>query len=340
MATIREVAERAGVSPATAARVLGAYGYSSEESRKKVQAAAQELNYHPDQVARSLATGRTSVIGLVVADIENPFFAEIARGVADVAAAHGLTIILANTDEDQAKQREAIKVLLGMRVVGLIIAPASSRYQPDLAGLHERGFPIVLVDRRVEGVQLDSVLAMNAEGAEEAVTYLLDLGHRGIGVVSDSPEITTNAERLEGYRRAHGRAGLQVDEALVRVAQYTRAAAQREARALLESPNRPTALFGTGNFMTIGCLLAARDLGLSIPRDVALVGFDDMDWATIIRPQLTTVAQPTRLMGRAGAEQLVARLGGDGSPAREIRLPVQFHVRESCAPPAKADGQR
>jgi len=335
MATIKEVAERAGVSSATAARVLGSYGYSSSQSRKKVLAAARKLKYHPDQVARSLATGRTNVIGLVVADIENPFFAEMARGIADAAAAHGLTIVLANTDEDERKQGEAIGALRGMRVNGLIIAPVSSQYQEDLAALHELGFPTVLVDRKVEGVDLDSVLVRNTEGAEEVVAHLVGLGHKRIGVVSDNPAITTNAERLEGYRRALLKAGLELDEALVRVARYTRESAQQEAKELLESPDRPSALFGTGNFMTMGCLMAARDLALDIPRELALVGFDDMDWATIIHPRLTTVAQPTGLIGRTAAEQLVVRMGGDKSASREIRLPVQLCVRESSAAPPR-----
>jgi LacI family transcriptional regulator len=330
LVTLKDVARRAGVSTATAGRVLGGYGYSSAESRRKVLRAARELGYRVDAVARSLATGRTNAIGLVVADIENPFFAEAARGVSDVAAEHGNTVILANTDEDVGKEETAITVLLEKRVDGLIVTPASSEHQENLAPLLTQGFAVVMLDRKVEGLAADSVLVQNIEGARQAVAYLINLGHKRIGAVCDSLQITTNIERIAGYRQAHAEAGLPLDESLIRVGGYTRQAALEETKALLALPCPPTALFAANNFMTIGALLAIRETGRSIPKDVALVGFDDMDWTTLCQPQLTTVAQPVYELGRVAAERLLARIKGDQSPPAEIRLPVELVVRESC----------
>ena len=330
LVTLKDVARGAGVSTATAGRVLGDYGYSSAEARRKVLRAARELGYRVDAVARSLATGRTNAIGLVVADIENPFFAEAARGVSDVAAEHGHTVILANTDEDVGKEETAVTVLLEKRVDGLIVTPASSDHQENLAPLLTQGFAVVMLDRKVEGLSTDSVLVQNIEGARQAVAYLITLGHKRIGAVCDSLQITTNIERIAGYRQAHAEAGLPVDKSLIRVGGHTRQAALEETKALLALSWPPTALFAASNFMTIGALLAIRETGRSIPKDVALVGFDDMDWTTLCQPQLTTVAQPVYELGRVAAERLLARIKGDQSPPAEIRLPVELVVRESC----------
>lgn len=328
--TIKDVAQRAGVSTATAARVVGSYGYASQEARRKVLQAVEELGYQPDAVARSMVTKSTRTLGLVVTDIENPFFARAARGVTDVAQKHGYTVLLANTDEDVEKERQVLQVLQEKRVEGLILVPASTRQGEHVSKLQQRRLPVVLLDRWVRGLAVDVVMADNAGGAYQAVAHLIKLGHRRIGVVTDNLDIASSFERLEGYRRALADHGLPIDESLILVGKYTQEDAYAKTAELLARRERLSALFTTNNFMTIGAFKAIKDAGLRIPDDIALVGFDDMDWTTLGHPQLTTVAQPVYELGRTAAELVIQRIGSLGDAAREIRLKTQFIVRESC----------
>lgn len=328
--TIVEVAKAAGVSPATVSRVVGNYGYVSEETRRKVQTAVDELGYHPDTIARSMVTKSTRTIGLVVTDITNPFFAQLARGVESVAWQNGYTLILANTDEDSERERAIISALQEKRVDAFIIVPASSRNAPHLDELLKSGAPVVLLDRGVKNLAVDAVMVDNEEGAYQAVTHLIQLGHSRIGIILDNPEITTNQERLAGYERAINDHGLSLEKELIRSCQYTRQSAYELVRAMLQTSVRPTALFTTNNFMTIGAIKAVNEAGLNIPKDIALVGFDDLEWNQVNYPQLTAVAQPVAEMGRLAGQRILARLKGENSPAMEIRLKTRFIVRESC----------
>jgi len=329
-ATIKDVAREAGVSQATAARALAGYGYASERARKRVLAAAERLGYRPHAVARALVSGSTRTLGLVVGDIENPFFALAARGMADAAGEKDYTLLLANSDEDLEEERLAVEALLARRVDGLAVAPTSPESLAHLSPVAADGTPLVVLDRPLRGLRVDTVTADNAGGAAAAVRHLIALGHRCIGVVSDSPEIGSTAERLRGYRSALREAGLTVNPHLVSVGGPSADEGYRTARALLERPDRPTALFTANNFMTLGTVRALRDLGLRAPGDVALIGFDDTDWTTIVDPPLTVVAQPVYEIGRTAGERLLARCAGDAGAARRIRLETRLIVRASC----------
>ena len=329
--TIRDVAREAGVSQATAARALAGYGYVSGRARERVQAAAERLGYRPHHVARALASGSTMTVGLVVGDIENPFFAGAARGLADVLAEQDYTLLLANSDEDLEEERLAVEALLARHVDGLVVVPTSPESRTHLAPLVGAGTPLALFDRPVRGLAVDMVLVDNAAGAARAVRHLLDFGHRRIGMVSDSPEIATSAERIAGYRRALRTAGVTIDRALLRVGGPTPDDGYAAARSLLTAGAPPSALFTANNFMTLGAVRAIRELGLRIPDDVSLVGFDDLDWTTIVDPPLTVVAQPVNELGRTVGELLLARLGGAAGEPRRIRLRTQLVVRASCA---------
>ncbi|HEY3764292.1 MAG TPA: LacI family DNA-binding transcriptional regulator, partial [Gaiellales bacterium] len=295
--TIRDVARAAGVSTATAARALGGYGHASPAARRKVSESARALGYRPNAVARALVSRATTTVGLVVGDIENPFFAAAARGLSDVMDAHGYTVLLANADEDADRERRAVDALRARQVDGMVVVPAPGASADHLAALVAEGVPLVLLDRVVAGVEADSVLVRNTAGARAAVAHLTGLGHRRIGVVSDSPEITSSAERIAGYRQALRAAGVGVEPDLISIGGPTQADGEAAALRLLDRADRPTAVFTANNFMTVGALRSARALGLRIPADLALVGFDDLDWTTLVEPPVTVVSQPVAELG-------------------------------------------
>jgi LacI family transcriptional regulator len=328
--TIRDVARAAGVSTATAARALGGYGHASPAARRKVSESARQLGYRPNVVARALVSRATTTVGLVVGDIENPFFAAAARGLADVMDAHGYTVLLANADEDAGRERRAVDALRARQVDGMVVVPAPGASPEHLTELVTAGVPLVLLDRAVVGVAADSVLVRNVAGARAAVAHLAGLGHRRIGVVSDSPEITSSAERIQGYRQALRAAGIAPEPGLISIGGPTRDDGEAAALRLLDRADRPTAVFTANNFMTVGALRAARSLGLRIPDDVALVGFDDLDWTTLVQPPVTVVRQPVADLGRVAGERLLRRLEGDAGPPKRIRLDANLIVRGSC----------
>jgi LacI family transcriptional regulator, galactose operon repressor len=323
--TVKDVAQDAGVSQATAARVLGQYGYASMDARRRVRDSAARLGYTPNGVARALVSRSTKTVGLVVGDIDNPFFAAVARGLSDVLEPHGHTVLLANADEDPARERRAMQALRSRQVDGLVVVPAPGAAAEAFRG----GPPLVQLDRAVRGLDADAVMVRNGAGAAAAVDHLARLGHTRIGMVCDSPSISSSAERLAGYRRALRGRGL-LDESLVSIGGSSQAEGHRAALALLGRPDRPSAVFTANNFMTHGTLLAARELGIRIPADLALVGFDDLDWTTLIDPPLTVVSQPVSELGRLAGQRLLARLRGDDGPARRIRLDTRLVVRGSC----------
>jgi len=331
--TIRDVARAAGVSPATAARALGGYGHASPAARTKVSECARVLGYRPNGVARALVSRATTTVGLVVGDIENPFFAAAARGLADVMEAHGYTVLLANADEDAQRERRAVDVLRARQVDGMVVVPAPGASPGHLAELVAAGVPLVLLDRVVAGVDADSVLVRNVAGAQAAVGHLVALGHRRVGVVTDSPDITSSAERIEGYRRALRGAGIADDPDLISIGGPTQADGEAAAMRLLDRGDRPTAVFTANNFMTVGTLRAVRRLRLRIPGDVALVGFDDLDWTTLVQPPVTVVSQPVAELGRTAGLCLLRRLNGERGRPRRIRLQARLIVRGSCGAP-------
>jgi LacI family transcriptional regulator len=326
--TIRDVTRLANVSQATAARAVGGYGYVSVARRRRVEQAAQTLGYRPNDIARALASGSTKTIGLIVGDIENPFFATLARGVADVVEAEGYTLLLANSDEDIEREHQAVEAFRTRIADGIIVAPVTGS---DSAHLRQRGWPVVCVDRSIRGVEVDTVTVTNSRGARVAVEHLLAQGHRRIGVVTDSAEIQSTAQRLRGYRGALRAAGIPADNALVSVASSsTLRGGHDAAMELLRRPDRPPALFTTSNLMTAGTVLALRELGLRMATDVALVAFDDLEWTTIVEPPITVIAQPVLEIGTVAGQRILARVGGDTSAAQKIRLPTELVIRGSC----------
>lgn len=286
-----------------------------------------------------MITGTTHTVGLVVADIENPFFARAARGVADAAHAAGYEVLLANSDEDPATERAAVMTLSEKRIDGLILAPASNDDRPHLADLLARGTPVVLIDRALPDTELDAVVVDNVQAARTAVDHLVGLGHRRIALVTSQGLIHTNQERLAGYLEGLRAAGIGPDDALVRMSPYTREGAEQETEAVLTMADPATAIFTTDNLMSLGAFEGVQRLGRRVPDDVSIVGFDDLEWTTIVRPQLTVVAQPVYELGATAARRLISRLEGDESPPHREVLRTTFIVRDSTGEsPARRPG--
>lgn len=328
--TITDIAKAAGVSQATAARALGNYGSVSDKAREQVLEAARSLGYHRNELAASLVAGRTHTIGLVVGDIENPFFASVVRGLTDVVEVEGHTVLLANSDEDVERESHAVDALRSRQVDGLVVATAATADLGHLDRAAAAGRPVVLIDRPLPDGAFDTVTVRNENGAAGAVAHLIECGHRRIGIITEHAGIASSAERLAGYGHALRDAGVEVDERLI----YTGGPSQEDGRlgahALLGLDAPPTALFTASNLATYGALAAVRELGLSIPADLALVGFDDFPLAAVIEPPVTVVSQPVDAIGREAGRLLLDRLAGEGGEPQHIELDTTLIVRRSC----------
>lgn len=324
MATIKDVARLAGVSPATVSAVLNNSAPVSPALRVSVERAIRTLRYQPNALARALKTRRTHTLALLVSDIRNPFYTALVRGVEDVASAHGYTVILGNTDRRPQKIQGYLATLLGRRVEGLILTHLIPRSR--VAALRDHGVQVVFLDVRPDEPYADAVVVNNAEAAYEAVRHLIEHGRRRVGILGFRSGLSTGRERLEGYRRAVQEARLRP---LAVISQLGAEHAEEAARRLLR--RRPDAVFAANNTMALAVLRAARTLGVRIPEDCALLGFDDVDWMAVSDPPLSTVAQPLYELGSTAARLLLERLGGQGPPNPAIRiLRARLVLRRSC----------
>lgn len=359
--TVADVATHAGVSTATAARALGGYGQVGRRTNDAVHAAADELGYHRNALARSVVTGRSMTLGLVVADIANPFFAAVTRGFGDVAGQAGFDVVLMSTGEDPRRVESAVELLLDSRVDALAVTPTSLVAGPMLAWAAAYGPPVIVLDRRLSGLRADSVGIDNVTAAQKAVDALVRLGHSRIALVTgagtggsssssgavpggggagtgDRWSVSTGRDRVRGYRRGLSGAGLRADPRLLHVGGFTRESARSATQRLLGLTDRPTAILSTDSTLALGVLHGAARAGAAVPGDVSVVGFDDADWATVVDPGLTVVSQPAHDIGAVAAERLIGRLGGAvRGPARSVRLPAVIIERASWGPPPQHD---
>lgn len=330
MPTIKDVAEQARVSIATVSKVLNDPDYGSAQTRTRVMSAVKKLGYRPNNVARSMVKGKTNVIALVIPDVRNQFFTSVARGVEDVASKYDYRVMLCNTDEDPAKQQKYIDVFRTRIVDGFIIAVASERDR-HLRNIDRQVLPFVFIDRVCEEIPGDAIVVDNRDGAHKAVTHLLQLGHRRIGLITGKRDTLTGRERLRGYLEAFRDYGLEPDDELIKDGGFTIEGGYEAAKALLSVKDRPTAVFVSNNAMTIGCLKALAEARIRIPDQMAVVGFDDSEWAEFFTPPLTVVRQPTYTMGTLAGEILFQRILGTAPPERkEIVLKPELVIRESC----------
>jgi LacI family transcriptional regulator, galactose operon repressor len=329
--TIVDVARKAGVSISTVSRVLNGNGNVDPVLASKVTRAAKQLNYTPNRVARSLRLRKNRVWALVISDIRTgPFFADVVRGVEDGAHESGYSMFLCNADEDPAKEAGYLQLAVAENVAGVILTPSGAA--TDLQPLREAGVHVVLVDRKLPGAQADTVVADNIAGATHAVEHLIANGYRRVACISGPLSTTTGSERLAGYRMALERAGLPVEDSLIRIGDFREEGGHRAIAELLAEETPPDAVFITNNRMTAGALEGIEEAKLAIPKQIAVIGYDEISWAPLLRTALTTVSQPAYDLGHESARLLLSRLDGYSGPARTVVLPTSLNVRASSAP--------
>jgi LacI family transcriptional regulator len=333
MPTIRDVAKKAGVAPITVSRVINNSGYISAETRSRVEAAIEELQYVPNSLSQSLRFKRTNTIALVLSDITNPFWTTVTRGVEDAASKEGLHVFLCNTDEKPEKTASYVDALLQNQTDGFLIVP-TGRDTDTLLKIKKQGVPLVALDRSIDDVEVDVVRSDSVGGAYEVVSYLIGRGHRRIAMIPGPVGIATSTQRLEGYRQALDAHNIDYDDSLVRFGQFNQengfnAAVTQELLQGLD--DLPTAIFAGNNFIAIGVMQALFDMDLKTPDDISVVSFDDVPYNWHPDPFLTVIAQSPYELGLRGAQLLLSFIAGEAKPGcREIVLPVELIERDSC----------
>jgi DNA-binding LacI/PurR family transcriptional regulator len=329
MTTLKEVADRAGVSTATVSRVLNGYPYIKDNTRKRVLKAIKDLEYRPSRVARRLRKRGAQILGLVIADISNPYYSAVIQSIENIAYANKYSMLLCNSSEEPERERMYLDVLLEEQVAGVIISPVDE-LSTSCKAFIDQGIPIVAIDRRFRNLDFNSVLVDNVMGAFDATNHLIQLGHQRIGLIAGPSHLTTGRERQEGYEKAIVEKDLDLDKNLIRNGDFKQKSGYTITLELLQMRDAPTAIFVSNNLMTLGALNAIHDLGLRIPQDVAIVGFDDLSWAPSLNPPLTAVAQPTHELGKWAANLLLQGVAGNSKEPVEIILKPSLIVRESC----------
>lgn len=331
MPSIHDVARQAGVSTATVSRVLSGSESVNAQLRERVLKSVSDLNYRPNKVARSLRVQKSTTIGLVIPDIQNPFYLSIVRAVEDMAYDSHYRVFLCNSDENIEKEAFYLNQLLDENVAGVILSPAREKNKRAAEQIRRfaENTPVVVLDRRLDDISLDTVLTNNREAAYEMVSHLIASGYRSIGAILGVSDITTGRERLEGYINALADHQIPVSPDWIVQVIPKEANGYEAARQILNLPNPPAVLF-TGNCeLTSGVLRAIHELNLTIPGDIALAGFDDMRWNVIVQPGITAIAQPTYEIGRVAATLLLERIENPARPVREVVLKSTVIIRKS-----------
>ena len=327
MTTLRDVARRAGVSPMTVSRVVNGSGQVSPDLRERVEQALTETGYIPNTVARNLRTRRTDTIALLMPDMTNPFFTALAHGVETSAREVGISLIIANSDEREDEEQRLVQVLLQRQVDGILLIPAGAGAEA-IGRCRAHDVPVIIVDRRPGTPGVDVVRADAEEGAFQLGRLMAGLGHRRMAVLTGPASVPTAVDRAVGFGRALVEdAGLPAPSVVYGA--FTIESGHAMTMAVMEQALRPTALFAANNFIAIGVLHALEELGLGVPADVAVVGFDDLPPAMVTFPFLTVAAQPAFELGRQSVAVLLDRLADPGRPAQEVVLPTEIVVRRS-----------
>jgi LacI family transcriptional regulator len=328
--TIAEVAAHAGVSKTTVSHVLSGNRPVAPATREKVELAVRDLGYRPDHLARSLRTRRSAMVGLVIPDITNPFYPIVARGLEDCLSAAGYRMFICNTDAQADLEREYLADVVDRRVDGIVMVSYNTVSQEDLSIVQREGIPLVAVGSlTIDDPFVDVVMADDEHGGHEATAWLLQAGHTRIGLIRGSRG--TGVRREEGFRRALTGAGIAFDPRLALHGHWTRAGGEAAMRQLMALPERPSAVFCCNDLMALGAIDVLRELGLSVPADVAVIGYDDLEWSSLVRPRLTTVTNPAYDTGRSAGNLLLDRMSGRYEGQRRmVVLPCRVVVRESA----------
>src|SRR5690554_69828 len=330
MASMNDVARQAGVSVVTVSRVVNNSANVNELTRTRVLKAIKDLKYKPNRVAKRLRSKSLSgnLLGVMIPDIRNPFYVDVLRGIEDVAYHNNYAIIVCNFGQDETKEKMYLDILQSESIDGLIVAPVRED-DAKVISLVKSGLPLVCVDRGLVSVDVDVVLVDNVKGAFLAVDHLAKKGFKRIAYIAGKPEIPSSRYRGEGYRKALESNGLMYDEGLVKYGDSSHESGVRLCAELLEMNPRPDALFTGNNLITLGALETIHNLGLSIPQEVGIVGFDDMPWSSSLNPSLTAVRQPAYEIGKRAAELLIHRISEPGRAAISMMLNTELIVRKS-----------
>lgn len=333
--TMEDVARLAGVSPATVSAVINGNVVVSPKRTKRVREAMEALDYHPDQVARSLKIGRTLVVGMVIPDVTNAYFPEVIRGVEDRARMAGYSVILCNSNEDGEQEERHLDVLLSRRVDGVLLAYANNPAACER--LLRRNFPLVFFDRIPAGLHRGAVGTDNVAAAQQVINHLVALGHKDIAFVTGNLSLSPHADRLEGFRKAMQEHRLPILDPYLRHGDLSVETGCRMGHELLRLPSPPTAIVSSNNKMMLGILRALRELKVSCPEQVSVVGFDDPMWTEFFNPPLTVVAQQGEAIGRRAFEMLLSKIEGSGQErgAELVLLSASLRVRQSTSPPCR-----
>lgn len=336
MATMKEVARLAGVSIATVSAALSGKHFVSAELKERIRAAVEELGYAPNAMASGLKRGATSLIGLIVPDITNPFFTEIVHGVQRRAAEAGYTVILGVSDDRAPREAELIRLMRSHQAAGTIVVPCGSESDCLRLEAHAAAMPIVAVDNAPLGLNIDTIVLDNRRAAELATAHILGLGHERIGIVTGPAHRFVARERVLGFEALLERSGIAVPEENMSRGEFHVETGRDAALSLLSRSPRPTAIFVANNQMLIGVMQAVAQMGLSVPRDVSIASIDDFPWAEAFVPALTTVRQPVDRMAEAALDCLMSRIAGDTHSPRRIVMQPELVIRQSCAHPHEA----
>lgn len=332
--TLKQLSLLAGVHPSTVARVLNDDPNQrvSEAVRERILALAREHNYHPNSVARSLRTKRSAVVGALIPDISNPFFAVLFRGMEDALAQHDYGIILANSDDSPSREARGMAMLRGRQVDGLILATAR-RQDPSIDALAQERVPFVLVNRHTEPMPPYAVVPDDYAGGKAVMEHLASLGHQRVAHIAGPGEVSTGFTRRQAYLESVRALHLDDDPKLLVLGNYREAGGYEAMSTLLRLPEPPTAVFVVNDLAALGVIRAIREAGLSVPHDISVAGFNDLSFAAQIEPRLTTVHLPLHAMGALAAERLLEQLLGASPPSEPAIVPVTLIPRESTAPP-------
>ena len=328
MITMQAVATAAGVSMSTVSHVINKTRKVHPDTQHAVEQAIKKVGYSPNRLARALVGAPTSTVGVAISALSNCYFASVAYAIEAACAKNGLMMMLVDTHEDPQYELKAIQALRERRVDGILIAPTADPEQRTLNYLRDHQVPAVLVDRLV-GSGFDQVAVERLDATKELLSHVIGLGHRRIGFVSGVPGWSTTEDRLQGYRAALESAGIAFDAELVRNGQSACETARQATHELLVLDQRPTAIMTGNNQMTIGALRALREAQVRVPEDMSLVGFDDIEWADVLSPRLTVMAQPVEELGARAVRLLTRRLENPAARRQTIRLTPSLLMRES-----------
>jgi len=331
MSSLKEVAKLANVSIATVSRVVSGAEYVSESTRKTVLKAVHKLDYKPNKVAQRLRSksGNKKLIGLIVPDIQNPFYVDVVRGVEDMCYSNNFAVFMCNFAQDETKERLYLDLMKSEAVDGLILAPASEK-DVEVIKLVKSGLPVVCVDRSLKEVDVDSVVVDNRNGAFSAVEFLINRGYKKIAYLGGLPNIPTTIQRQRGYTDALVKNGFKLNESFILTGDSKHISGKKMATELLEMDNPPDALFTGNNLITLGALEVIHNKGLKIPDDIAIIGFDDMPWSISLNPPLTAVSQPGYEIGRRAAAMLFNRIAEPERENVQLVLNTKLVIRDSC----------